>query len=372
MAGATGIALTIGLNNVGDFYQGGAPTLHGCHNDARAIAVAIAAKQGFGTPTVLLDDQATVEAVTEAITAAAAKLGPGDIFLIHYSGHGMKATSRRDARRLGNFSSCWCLFDQPLLNHDLYKLWFQFKNSVRIVVLSDSCHSGSATREIINLALKRDLDTPVVAHRDVPRMPRHIPVPRGLPLSSQQQIIAANPAFFDAARKRVAATRGLDDAADPSAAVLLLSGCLDEQTSGDLPENGLFTGPVLQTWADGAFDGSFQHLPRPGQEGDLRRQRRGANAQAVPRRQPGRARQPGSGPPLHDRLTRSGPADPPGPPPRRPSQETPAMNVPRRFRPLAAPSPWRPSWPWAGPRASRLRARRAALVESPDGRGSTR
>ena len=85
----TGIALTIGLNHVGSFYQGGAPVLHGCANDARAIA-ALCAKQGFGEPTVLIDRQATVAAVTRAISAAAAVLKPGDLFVIHYSGHGMQ------------------------------------------------------------------------------------------------------------------------------------------------------------------------------------------------------------------------------------------------------------------------------------------
>jgi hypothetical protein len=251
---ATGIALTIGLNNVGSFYQGGAPTLRGCRNDANSVA-ALASKQGFGTPTVLLDDAATVDAVTAAITDAAAKLEPGDLFLIHYSGHGMEGDlqgATHDA--MGNFSSCWCLFDKPLQNHDLYKLWSQFKDSVRIVVLSDSCHSGSATREIINIALNRDLDTPILPHRDIPKIPPQIPIPRGIPLGAQQQIIAAHPEFFNAARQRVATARDLGSAGDPAAAVLLLSGCLDDQTSGDLPDHGLFTGSVLQVWADGAFD----------------------------------------------------------------------------------------------------------------------
>ncbi len=223
--------------------------------------------------------------MTEAITAAAAKLGPGDIFLIHYSGHGMEGDlERRDARRLGELQLVLVpLRSAVAQSATSTKLWFQFKKlGADRRAFRQLRHSGKRDEEIINLALKRDLDTPVVAHRDVPMMPRHIPIPRGIPLASQQQIIAANPSFFDAARKRVAATRGLDDATDPSAAVLLLSGCLDEQTSGDLPDNGLFTEVGAPDLGRRGIRRQLQHLPRPGQEGDLRRQRRGANAQAVP------------------------------------------------------------------------------------------
>jgi metacaspase-1 len=256
----TGIALTIGLNNVGPFYQGGAPVLNGCKKDANDVA-ALAAKQGFGTPTVLLDDQATVAAVTQAITDAAAKLQPGDIFLIHYSGHGMEGDLQGQTHdAFGNFSSCWCLFDQPLLNHDLYKLWFQFADSVRIVVLSDSCHSGSATRDFINRHLQRDLAAPVVATRDIPMLPPRTPIPRAIPPAAQAQIIAAHPNFFKAANQRIAATRSVAAAPEPAAAVLLLAGCLDNQTSGDMPNNGLFTGSVLQVWSDGAFQGNYTNF----------------------------------------------------------------------------------------------------------------
>jgi hypothetical protein len=43
------------------------------------------------------------------------------------------------------------------------------------------------------------------------------------------------------------------------ASVLLISGCQDNQVSGDLNNNGLFTGKLLDVWADGKFNqGKFR------------------------------------------------------------------------------------------------------------------
>ena len=189
---------------------------------------------------------------------------PGsDIFVIHYTpGTAWKATplqgNTQDA--FGNFSSCWCLVDQPMLNHDLYKLWFNFADSVRIVVLSDSCHSGSRDQGLHRTGTcNATWPRPVVATREHPAAAAPHPDPaRAIPPRAQAQIIsAAHADFFKTANQRIAATRSLAAEPEPSAAVLLLAGCLDDQTSGDMPENGLFTGSVLQVWADGAFQGNY-------------------------------------------------------------------------------------------------------------------
>jgi hypothetical protein len=45
-----------------------------------------------------------------------------------------------------------------------------------------------------------------------------------------------------------------------SASAILISGCQDNQLSSDGAFNGLFTGTLLRTWANGAFTGNYQEL----------------------------------------------------------------------------------------------------------------
>jgi len=42
----------------------------------------------------------------------------------------------------------WVLYDRQLVDDELYKIWSKFKPGVRILVLSDSCHSGTVPRDI--------------------------------------------------------------------------------------------------------------------------------------------------------------------------------------------------------------------------------
>ena len=41
----------------------------------------------------------------------------------------------------------WCLFDSQLIDDELYFELAKFASGVRILVLSDSCHSGTVTRD---------------------------------------------------------------------------------------------------------------------------------------------------------------------------------------------------------------------------------
>src|SRR5262245_8563678 len=143
---AIGISLSIGLNHVdskqyGDYFD----ELEGCENDARDM-LKLAAAQGFQT-TLMLNSQATSTAVTDKIKDAANRLSGGDFFLLTYSGHGAQLINELDEdEESDGLDETWALFDRNLIDDELAVLWSQFKPDVRILVISDSCHSGMFTR----------------------------------------------------------------------------------------------------------------------------------------------------------------------------------------------------------------------------------
>jgi hypothetical protein len=239
------IALTIGVNRVNQRFYGGAAVLAGCVNDAKDVA-AIAKSQGFAKITTLQDDQATAAALESHLEEAASSLAPGDIFLLHYSGHGMDLHSKDQN---GDPNTAWCLFDGPFIDDKLFDAWFKFQPGVRIFVLSDSCHSGSATKEVLMRSATRELGA-----RDVEEQP----VPRGLSLEEAHETIAAHPDHFEALDREAASLQARNSARTPGAAVILISGCKDEEVSGDLRTNGIFTGSLKKIWNNGTFDGNYE------------------------------------------------------------------------------------------------------------------
>ena len=80
-------SIHIGLNNVDPQQYGGWDgALAGCVNDANAMEE-VAVSRGFD-PKMLLNADATAEAVRAHLDAAAAELGDGDFLFLTYSGHG--------------------------------------------------------------------------------------------------------------------------------------------------------------------------------------------------------------------------------------------------------------------------------------------
>ncbi len=257
------LSLHLGLNTVGAaHYEGWEGPLAACENDARDLA-ALARKQGYA-PTVLLTKKGTRAALLKGLRSAARALKAGDCFLLSFSGHGGQVpdTNRDEPDRQ---DETWCLWDGQLIDDELYFELSRFARGVRVVVLSDSCHSGSVTRA------------------RVPPPPPPGQRPRLMPDAVAARVYAAHQARYDdwqAAVSRAAAAARVDDpdaalaqvaVSGPSAqaltltgpfrpAVLLVSGCQDNQFSMDGEHNGAFTEQLLRTWNHGRFRGSWAQL----------------------------------------------------------------------------------------------------------------
>jgi metacaspase-1 len=237
---AKGIALHIGLNSVDPHkYEGWSGPLNACEADANDMAD-LARTQGFAS-TKLLTKRATRDAVLKGIASAAKTLKSGGIFFLTYSGHGGQAPDLNGDEPDGK-DETWCLYDGELIDDELYSSWGAFASGVRILLLSDSCHSGSVSKAIHYATRSRSGPAPVY---------------RMMPDEVALRVYQNNKKFYDPILKRRDLAKALGNV---KASVLLISGCQDNQLSQDGTFNGLFTGTLKTVWNGGTFGGSYRRF----------------------------------------------------------------------------------------------------------------
>jgi metacaspase-1 len=251
---AKAISLHLGLNSVSAAaYEGWDGPLAACEFDANDMA-ALATSKGM-QPTVLLTKKATRANLLAAMRAAAKALKAGDLFFLTYSGHGGQVPDIDNEEADGK-DETWCLYDGQLIDDELYFELSKFAAGVRILLLSDSCHSGTVSRG---------------PPPPVPKGQRSKAMPDGVAM----RVYAAHQPFYDKLQTDVAKAAG-GRIVDPDAAlaqvgaagqagtvvakfnpaVVLISGCQDNQTSMDGQHNGAFTEQLLKVWNHGAFEGT--------------------------------------------------------------------------------------------------------------------
>ena len=77
------------------------------------------------------------------------ELKSGDYFFLSYSGHGGQLSDvnrRRSSLTNDHYDETWCLYDREFVDDELNVCLRDFKEGVRIFVLSDSCHSGTVVK----------------------------------------------------------------------------------------------------------------------------------------------------------------------------------------------------------------------------------
>ena len=170
--------LFIGINA----YGGGINPLKGCVNDATKMREAMTAKFGFNVAdtSLLTDAAATRDGILAEMNKYAALAGPGDVFVMHYSGHGTlfpdKYSEEQDESKLiymeapnkqgqmevmyerGTYDSAIVPYDASLktsgkpwrnliLDDELYAILGGItRKGAQVVLISDSCHSGTIDR----------------------------------------------------------------------------------------------------------------------------------------------------------------------------------------------------------------------------------
>lgn len=237
-----GLSLHIGLNSVDpDHYGGWSGPLNACVNDANDMAD-LALSRGFEAR-VMLGREATRRSVTEALVAGVRSLADGDLLLVTYSGHGSQMPDWNKDEEKDQEDETWCLFDGQLVDDQLWKIWLLAPSNTRIVVVSDSCHSGDVVRAVggahgARAALRPD---------GVRRMPPDV----GARLYRADRAIY-DPILLEPAADRSALAAGL----------LLMSACREDELAYDGTANGQFTSALLRAWRSGRFRGSYRRLLR--------------------------------------------------------------------------------------------------------------
>jgi hypothetical protein len=173
-------ALCIGINN----YPGTHMDLQGCVNDAEDWASVLSAR-AYKT-TTLLDDKATKAAMVDAMSKLIGSAAKGDSLIITFSGHGTYQPDENGDEADG-LDEALCPYDlqtggNALTDDEIRALFATRKGGVRLLLISDSCHSGTVTR-----AAK--------AEKDADTRPRFMPMGNWLPASKMPKNFAGKPAL---------------------------------------------------------------------------------------------------------------------------------------------------------------------------------
>lgn len=245
-----GFCLSIGLNSIDPrHYQGDTGDLASCENDATDIAVI--ARAANLECTVLLTRDATATAVLGVLLAQSKLLSASDLLVVYYSGHGGQVGDVSGDETNDKLDETWCLFNRMLLDDELFAMWAKFKPSTRILVISDSCHSGSVAKMLAKKKRYGSASSPNVSAPG--RTASEKPVFKALEFTLSWQTYIAHKAWYDSLGY-VAAN------ADVKASVLQISACQDDQLAEAGSVNSLFTRLLKTVWANGAYQHSHERF----------------------------------------------------------------------------------------------------------------
>ena len=240
-----GYSLHIGLNKVDRAHYGSIPELKAAINDA-TVWKKFAVKSGYLAKS-LHDKQAKSGAVKKILTDYAKKMKPGDILLLTYAGHGGEMPNDKG----GGFDKerndqTWCLYDRQLLDDELYELMEAFAEGTRVLVVSDSCHSGTVMRALDEINFSQLLAAGVARSAKSRGL-----LSRKLPQSIKESV---DEKYRDSVYKPIQKNyKNRHQGAKVKASVKLLAACQDDEETLDGEKNGIFTEALMELIHDQGF-----------------------------------------------------------------------------------------------------------------------
>jgi uncharacterized caspase-like protein len=141
-------ALVIGIDAYKNY-----GSLDGAVNDAKVVADSFK-KMGIHQIKLLLNDKATRAEIKKAWDELSAEAKAGDTIYFTYAGHGAQSPERVKGTEedgldefyvLANFNESGVGTSERIIDDDLQE-WFSTRPDLNIILVSDSCHSGTMTR----------------------------------------------------------------------------------------------------------------------------------------------------------------------------------------------------------------------------------
>jgi hypothetical protein len=217
MQNPRGIALVVGLKRVNpDSYGGwnGENGCWGCELDVDNMARILDA-QGFEI-NMMKTESATRDNILDKIGDIAQSIDDDDIFVFYYSGHGGQQVDR-NSDELDGHDETLIAYDREIIDDELYEKFRLFPAGTRLVMISDSCNSGTNYRSI----------------RDVPFQHASpiCPIP--------EKLTAREEVMFQ---------------------MIHMGGCRDGGASYGYYGGGAFTTSLCEAWANGTFNGAYKDL----------------------------------------------------------------------------------------------------------------
>ena len=208
------LALLVGLKSVNPANYGGWDGTNGCSGCELDVDSMEAVLRPLGyTVTTLKTSQATAGSILQDLKNGLTQLEKGDILVFFFAGHGGQQPDKT-GEELDGQDETVVAYDRQILDDEFNDLWLQAKEGVRIVMLSDSCNSGT------NYRLAKDFSEPTP--------------------------------FIPIADPRLAS--------EMKAQLIHMGGCRDGFTSAGLPTGGAFTIALGNAWDQGRFQGDYPKL----------------------------------------------------------------------------------------------------------------
>jgi hypothetical protein len=226
----TGRALCIGINQ----YPGTNANLNGCVNDAQLWASILRERFSYDA-TVLLDNAATEQNILKQLRSAVEGCRPKDRLVVTFSGHG---TFVADANgdEFDKADEAWCPYDVMeqgvIADDEIATIFRAAAKGVRIVMISDSCHSGTMARATLRAALPNESS-------GAPRV-------RFLPPA------VWHPDYYPEDTRRAFSPAPVQ--IDGQSPALLLAGCQDNESSYDAYFKGIPYGAFTRYAVDALSD----------------------------------------------------------------------------------------------------------------------